>query len=108
LLVCPAVADGCLPRCHTVFLDVSQNGKLLDTATAVIRYPQLGTALAAAQQQAPSLLAQQQGVLAVWSSLARTMVTAHQRRGESDMVAHWLYQLLALDTQAVEWGHVLH
>jgi hypothetical protein len=35
------------------------------------------------------------------------MVTAHQRRGESDYVAHWLYQLLALDTQAVEWGHVL-
>lgn len=47
------------------------------------------------------------GVVAVWSSLARSMVTAHQRRGESDLVAQWLYQLLALDTQAVEWAHVL-
>jgi hypothetical protein len=32
---------------------------------------------------------------------------AHQRRGESDLVAHWVYVLLALDPQAPEWGHVL-
>jgi hypothetical protein len=32
---------------------------------------------------------------------------AHQRRGESDLVAHWVYVLLALDPQAPEWGHML-
>jgi hypothetical protein len=32
---------------------------------------------------------------------------AHQRRGESDLVAHWMYVLLALDTQAPEWEHML-
>jgi hypothetical protein len=39
--------------------------------------------------------------------MARTMVMAHQRRGESDLVAHWMYQALALDTAAPEWGHAL-
>jgi hypothetical protein len=88
-----------------VFLDVSQNGKLLDAAASRTRYPHLqvaGTPPHEARQQQ-----QQSGVVVVWASLARTMVTAHQRRGESDSVAHWLYQLLALDTQAVEWGHVM-
>ncbi len=50
-----------------------------------------------------------------WTTLAccvfgvrlRTMVLAHQRRGESDFVAHWLYQLMALDAGAQEWEHVL-
>ena len=32
---------------------------------------------------------------------------AHQRRGESDLVAHWMYVLLALDTRAPEWDHML-
>ena len=31
------------------------------------------------------------------------MVTAHQRRGESDLVAHWMYQLMALNPNASEW-----
>jgi hypothetical protein len=35
------------------------------------------------------------------------MVLAHQRRGESDLVAHWLYQLLALDSKAEEWAHAM-
>ena len=46
-------------------------------------------------------------VMEVWAELARTVVLAHQRRGESDYVAHWLYLLMALDTTAPEWGHVL-
>ncbi len=33
----------------------------------------------------------------------RLAMTAHQRRGESDSVAHWMYQLLALDAHAPEW-----
>jgi hypothetical protein len=42
-------------------------------------------------------------VLGVWRALVRTMVLGHQRRGESDAVGHWLYQLLALDVAAPEW-----
>ena len=40
---------------------------------------------------------------AAW--LAR--LQAHQRRGESDLVAHWVYVLLALDPQAAEWEFML-
>lgn len=29
----------------------------------------------------------------LWGELARVMVTAHGRRGESDLVAHWLVQV---------------
>lgn len=111
-----------------VYLDVSQNGKLLDATACVSRYPQLEGLLQEQQgemQQAAlqdsssqvgwlppqppmqSAVLQAPSVVAVWASLARSMVTAHQRRGESDFVAQWLYQLLALDTQAPEWAHVI-
>lgn len=113
-----------------VFLDVTRNGTLLDLASCAGRYPQLTAHLQQQMQQhtsplratsqigwappeeAPADVQQEKpqrppSVVAVWASLARCMVTAHQRRGESDLVAHWLYQLLALDTQAVEWNHVL-
>lgn len=46
-------------------------------------------------------------MLIYWQELARTAVQAHQRRGESDLVAHWMYVLLALDPQAAEWGFML-
>jgi len=39
----------------------------------------------------------------VWAEAARVMVTAHQRRGESDAVALWMYQAMALDHTAPEW-----
>ena len=45
--------------------------------------------------------------LHVWSELLRTIVVALQRRGESDGVASFLYQLLALDTTADEWQDIL-
>lgn len=119
-----------------VFMDVSQNGKLLTAAACISRYPQLQGALSSHQaqqhQHAAAVDANSQigwlapepepvhpsqplqhavspppGVVTVWASLARSMVTAHQRRGESDFVAQWLFQLLALDSRAVEWSHVL-
>jgi hypothetical protein len=125
-----------------VFMDVSQNGKLLTAAACISRYPQLQGALSShpahqhqhqQQQHAAAVDASSQqigwlppepepvhpaqpmqqhtvhppGVVTVWASFARSMVTAHQRRGESDFVAQWLFQLLALDSQAVEWSHVL-
>lgn len=37
----------------------------------------------------------------------RAIMVAHQRRGESDAVAYWLVQLLALDPSAPEWDFVL-
>jgi hypothetical protein len=41
--------------------------------------------------------------LQLWAELVRTVIVALQRRGESDGVANFLYQLLALDTAAAEW-----
>ena len=49
----------------------------------------------------------QRCVLRTWQGLARLAIQAHQRRGESDLVAHWMYVLLALDTRAPEWDHML-
>jgi len=43
----------------------------------------------------------------VWAALVRAAVTCHQRRGDSDAVAHCLYQLLALDLAAPEWDAML-
>lgn len=42
-------------------------------------------------------------VLPQMAEHCRLAMTAHQRRGESDSVAHWMYQLLALDVGAPEW-----
>lgn len=97
-----------------VFLDFSQKGKLLDTAACTQRYPAMDSIVQHQQQQQQAGL-QQLGresnsgseVVHVWADMARTMVMAHQRRGESDLVAHWLYQLLALDTTAEEWAHAM-
>lgn len=122
----------CVLWLTAVFLDVGQNGKLLDAAGCVSRYPQLDALLQSQDLQwqqaavhnsssssqvgwhapeaptaAAPVLLQAPSTAVVWASLARSMVTAHQRRGESDLVAHWLYQLLALDTRAPEWAHVL-
>ena len=46
-------------------------------------------------------------LVSVLAEFARVAVTAHQRRGESDAVAFWIYQLMALDTMAPEWQHVM-
>lgn len=43
----------------------------------------------------------------VWAEFARVAIVAHQRRGESDAVAFWMYQLMALDTMAEEWQQVM-
>lgn len=43
----------------------------------------------------------------IWCALVRSAMTSHQRRGDSDAVAHCLYQLLALDLHAPEWDAML-
>ena len=48
-----------------------------------------------------------QALLAVWTELLRTAVVAHQRKGDSDAVAHCLHQLLALDLADPGWGPIL-
>lgn len=93
-----------------VFLDVSKRGQLLDAAGCIQRYPALEAVLQHQQlQQANSSSSSGDGaaVVALWANMARTMVLAHQRRGESDLVAHWLYQVLALDSRAEEWAHAM-
>jgi hypothetical protein len=92
-----------------VFLDVSRKGKLLNAAGCVQRYPALEAILQHQQQQSSSSGPAAEGANAVvlWANMARTMVLAHQRRGESDLVAHWLYQVLALDSRAEEWAHAM-
>lgn len=45
----------------------------------------------------------QQSTLRTWGGLIALAVQAHQRRGESDLVAHWIYMKLALDPLATEW-----
>ena len=49
----------------------------------------------------------ERSVLRVWAGLVRTLVVAFQRRGESDAVALFLYQLMALDVAAPEWQRAL-
>ncbi|KAG1678013.1 hypothetical protein FOA52_000808 [Chlamydomonas sp. UWO 241] len=39
--------------------------------------------------------------------LVRAAMVAHQRRGEADLVVHYMYQLLALDPGAAEWARAL-
>jgi len=97
-----------------VYLDVSQRGgKLLTAVECAQRYPHMKSVLMPQEEASTAthdphiMTAGVSPLLSVWSNLARTMVLAHQRRGESDLVAHWLYQLLALDTTAEEWAHAL-
>jgi len=45
-------------------------------------------------------------ILDVYAEMARTVMIAHQRRGESEAVASWLYQVLALDSEAPEWEYI--
>ncbi|GAX82071.1 hypothetical protein CEUSTIGMA_g9499.t1, partial [Chlamydomonas eustigma] len=43
----------------------------------------------------------------ICAALLRTAMVAHQRRGESDAVAHCLFQLLAVQPDAPEWSQVI-
>lgn len=47
-------------------------------------------------------------LVSCWAAYCRLIMTVHQRRGESDEVAHWLLQVLALDPQAPEWDYVIN
>jgi hypothetical protein len=49
----------------------------------------------------------EQSILRTWAGLVDLAVQAHQRRGESDLVAHWIYVKLALDPLATEWERAI-
>lgn len=49
----------------------------------------------------------QNDIVGAWAGVARTVVQAFQRRGESEDVARWLPLQLALDPSAEEWGYML-
>ncbi|KAJ9520062.1 hypothetical protein QJQ45_030136 [Haematococcus lacustris] len=90
-----------------VFLDVSvRGGAVLDWPLLTRRYPQVASQLQQ-QLQAGTSLASPATFQSLVADLVRTVLTARQRRGESDSVAHWLWQLLALDPGAPEWQAVL-
>jgi hypothetical protein len=46
-------------------------------------------------------------VLRTWQGLVDLAIQAHTRRGESDLVANWIYIKLCLDPLAVEWERAL-
>ena len=52
-------------------------------------------------------LSGREAVLRVSTELVRTAIVAHQRRGDSDAVAHCFNQLLALDLTDPSWEAVL-
>eukprot|EP00878_Enallax_costatus_P015726 GHUV01016477.1.p1 GENE.GHUV01016477.1~~GHUV01016477.1.p1 ORF type:complete len:254 (+),score=94.63 GHUV01016477.1:907-1668(+) len=110
LQLTPAAGQQWVPQ-DLVFLDFSHKARLLDGVSCKQRYPILDSILqqqeAAGEPDAKGSAASDSIVIRIWADMARTMVMAHQRRGESDLVAHWLYQLLALDTTAEEWGHAM-
>jgi hypothetical protein len=101
------------------FLDAS-NGKILSFHQVEAMYPGTlsflklsssldeergGSSLSSSSSSSSSW--RQIAMMEVWRELVRTVVQAHQRRGESDIVAQWYYVLLAMNTGAPEWGHML-
>jgi hypothetical protein len=99
------------PGASPAFIDATpRGGVVLDEAGVRAAYPQadLGAAgSGAAGGLSAGVDACGVGALAVWIDMVRTIVLAHQRRGESDDVAHWMYCLLGLDPHAPEWEHAL-
>ncbi|KAF5831668.1 hypothetical protein DUNSADRAFT_12748 [Dunaliella salina] len=107
LLQPPGSTDGSVFwRPSGIFLDVScRGGAVLTAEQAQQRYGE------GENEQEGAIMPwhkgcvwRPEGVLAAGcAELARATMVAHQRRGESDLVVHWLYQLLALDPTASEW-----
>eukprot|EP00877_Chromochloris_zofingiensis_P009573 jgi/Chrzof1/486/Cz01g17160.t1 len=93
-----------------VYVDVTRKGLLMDQTQYMARYGSLGAQQSGSpgsSHTAGSSRVPAAPVVAIWADMVRTLVLAYQRRGESDLVAHYLYQLLALDTNATEWQHAL-
>jgi len=81
-----------------LYVDPS-NGEILSSSEIQTKFPAMGHLSPAEWQQ--------QSVLRTWQGLCRIAMQAHQRRGESDFVAHWMFICLALDPSAPEWNRAL-
>mmetsp|Transcript_37435 Transcript_37435/g.93980 ORF Transcript_37435/g.93980 Transcript_37435/m.93980 type:complete len:135 (-) Transcript_37435:198-602(-) len=79
-------------------VDPSRKGQMMSLETSQSTYPQM--AVPDYSGGGVSL------ILDVYAEMARTVMIAHQRRGESEAVASWLYQVLALDSEAPEWEYI--
>ena len=95
---------------QVLLVDVDKRGRVMHPEQATQLYPDLvlppphgGPAHPAS---APTLVPART-LVALFAESLRLAVVAHQRRGESDLVAHFLYQLLALDPTAPEWDLML-
>lgn len=88
----PATASDAPP----FLVDPSRSGEIMSVDDSRKRYPQMEVPIDDG--------ADLSGLVKICASLTRTVVVAHQRRGESEAVASWLYQLLALSPDAQEWG----
>jgi hypothetical protein len=83
---------------EALFLDAG-DGAVMTSAAAAARHPLVAhLSLDEWRARAP---------LGAWQGLVRVLLQAHQRRGESDLVARWTYVALALDPDAPEWPAVL-
>lgn len=106
-----AAAGGGVPS--SWFADVTRRGELLSAEEARGRYPSLEGGRGGGprrRQDARDLEEEEEeerATLALWREVARTLVLAHQRRGEADAVAVWMRAAMALDPAAGEWGRVL-
>ncbi|KAG7668599.1 hypothetical protein Ndes2526B_g03781 [Nannochloris sp. 'desiccata'] len=81
-----------------LYVDPS-NGHILSSLEIQTKFPAVGHLSPAEWQE--------QSVLRTWQGLCRIAMQAHQRRGESDFVAHWMFICLALDPSAPEWNRAL-
>jgi hypothetical protein len=81
-----------------LYVDPS-NGDILSSLEIQTRFPAVGHLSPAEWKE--------QTVLRTWQGLCRIAMQAHQRRGESDFVAHWMFICLALDPGAPEWNRAL-
>lgn len=90
--------DAGLSEDDALYVDCKE-GILLTKSDMMKRFPTMGQ-LSAADWRKQSLLRS-------WNGLIQLAIQAHQRRGESDWVAHWIYVRLAMDPCAPEWSMVL-
>ncbi|KAG2484317.1 hypothetical protein HYH03_016859 [Edaphochlamys debaryana] len=94
-----AAAAGQAAEAGELWVDVGRRGRVMSPAEARQRYVDLPPGpLAAMLPPSP---------VPLWAATARLVQTAHMRRGESDLVAYWLVQVLSLDHTAPEWAVML-
>jgi len=76
-----------------------KNGSVLSHREMIQKHPRLGQMSMAEWRE--------QCVLQTWSGLVQLAIQAHQRRGESDLVSHWIFIKLCLDPLAPEWERAM-